>query len=54
MAIMSHLSDAQALPTASAVDRINFAKHLLQKFPNTEIYRTSAELDEIYNDFKNR
>jgi len=38
--IMSHLSDAQHLMESSSVDanlRINFAKYLLLKFPNTDV-----------------
>ncbi len=37
---MSHLSDAQHLMESSVIDanlRINFAKFLLLKFPNTDV-----------------
>ena len=40
MVIMSHLSDAQHLMESSVIDanlRINFAKFLLLKFPNTDV-----------------
>lgn len=40
MVIMSHLSDAQHLMESDTVEanlRINFAKFLILKFPNTDV-----------------
>lgn len=52
MVAMSHLSDAQELIQMGYVEKarreINFVKHLLFKYPNTEIEVPQEEIDEIY------
>lgn len=58
MAIISHLSDAQellsmALNLEQAVDeankQINFAKHLLLKYPDTSVELSNEELNEEWH-----
>lgn len=58
MAIMSHLSDAQellsmALNLERAIDeankQINFAKHLLLKYPDTSVELSNEELNEEWH-----
>ena len=53
MAIMSHLSDAQAIITANptmAKTHINFAKRLIMKYDNTDVYVEEEELDTIWEE----
>ena len=59
MAIMSHLSDAQellsmALNLERAADevnkQINFAKHLLLKYPDTSVELSNEELNEEWHE----
>lgn len=52
MIIMSHLSDVQEVVSNKEMkDKINFAKFLLLKYPNTS---TSIDPDEEYQKFKER
>lgn len=56
IAIMSHLSDAQELIDLSLSinkgieidNRINFAKALVLKYPNTEVEVEEKELNELW------
>lgn len=56
MAIMSHLSDAQELTAVAisreckeaAIQRINFAKHLVLTYPDTSVEVEEEELNEIW------
>lgn len=59
MAIMSHLSDAQELlsmalnleqATDEANKQINFAKHLLLKYPDTSVELSNEELDREWHE----
>lgn len=59
MAIMSHLSDAQellsmALNLERAADEanmeINFAKHLLLKYPDTSVELSNEELNDEWHE----
>lgn len=53
MIIMSHLSDIQdvALCDSEINHKINFAKFLLLKYPNTD---TEVDADEEYSQFKQK
>lgn len=58
MAIMSHLSDAQELTAVAisreckeaAISKINFAKHLLLKYPDTSVELSDEELNEEWHE----
>lgn len=57
MAIMSHLSDAQEMIGISlpqirekANKEINFAKHLLLKYPDTSVELSNEELDREWHE----
>ena len=53
IAIMSHLSDAQAIMNADselAKTHINFAKRLIMKYDNTDVYAEQDELDAIWEE----
>lgn len=59
MAIMSHLSDAQELLSTmlnleQAIERtnkeINFAKHLLLKYPDTSVELSNEELNDEWHE----
>ena len=57
IAIMSHLSDAQSIMNADSVmanTHINFAKRLIMKYDNTEVYAEEEELDAIWEEEYNR
>jgi hypothetical protein len=54
---MSHLSDAQFIMTSDstlAKTHINFAKRLIMKYDNTEVYAEKDELDAIWEEEYNR
>ena len=54
MAIASHLSDAQELINMGLINgggvhaHINFAKALVLKYPNTEVFVKEEELNELW------
>lgn len=58
MAIMSHLSDAQEFLSIGigregkedARKRINFAKHLLLKYPDTSVELSNEELNKEWHE----
>lgn len=57
MAIMSHLSDAQEMIGISlpqirekANKEINFAKHLLLKYPDTSVELSNEELNDEWHE----
>ena len=57
MAIMSHLSDAQEMIGISlpqirekANKEINFAKHLLLKYPDTSVELSNEELNKEWHE----
>ena len=53
-AVMSHLSDAQELINMGLINgggvhaHINFAKALVLKYPNTEVFVKEEELNELW------
>ena len=53
-AVMSHLSDAQELINMGLINGggvhayINFAKALVLKYPNTEVFVKEEELNELW------
>lgn len=55
MAIMSHLSDAQELSELGVFHKdirneINFAKHLLLKYPDTSVELSNEELNKEWHE----
>lgn len=58
IAIMSHISDAQYLMRAYKMDEadmhMNFAKMLLIKYRNTDVYETEDKLNELWCSLENR
>ena len=56
IAVMSHLSDAQAMHDFNlkkeAINEINLAKAILLAHPNTDDWATENELNEIANKLK--
>jgi hypothetical protein len=51
MAIFSHLSDIQEMSSdQQVIERVNFLKQLIKKFPNIEQEVSTTDLDGIYDE----
>jgi hypothetical protein len=53
MAIFSHLSDIQEMSSdQQVIERVNFLKRLIKKYPNIEQEVSTTDLDDIYDEIK--
>lgn len=51
MAIFSHLSDIQEMSSdQQVIERVNFLKRLIKKYPNIEQEVSTTDLDDIYDE----
>ena len=51
MAIFSHLSDIQEISSdQQVIERVNFLKRLIKKYPNIEREVSTTDLDDIYDE----
>jgi hypothetical protein len=51
MAIFSHLSDIQEISSdQQVIERVNFLKRLIKKYPNIEQEVSTTDLDDIYDE----